>query len=347
MRCEDLPYEVDLRQVAESLRKTEVSRVVIQLPDGLKKYGVAIAECLRESLGEVEIYVHADSIYGSCDLQYGQLLATLKPDAIVHIGHSPYPVELAHEGLEPKGTRVLYVPALSKLRASREAIRSAAEILRSYDVREVSIVTTAQHVHMVKEVQRELEEEGLRAVVPRGLPPYFSDGQIIGCDYRVARAIKAKAFLYFGGGVFHPLGLYLSTFKPVVKLDPYEDKASDVTPLGEKTYRIRLMRVAESFGLERWGVFVGVKSGQYRPWLLKLLLEEMKSRGRKYFLISSENLSLQNLMAVDNEWFQAFTVTSCPRIPIDDHWDYVKPVLTPGETIMALRGELEPYRFPW
>ncbi|MEN3000138.1 MAG: diphthamide biosynthesis enzyme Dph2 [Acidilobaceae archaeon] len=346
-RCEELPYEVELDLAVRSLRGTSAKRIVLQLPDGLKKFGADIARCLEEALEEAEVFVHADSVYGSCDLQYGQLLATLRPDAIVHVGHSPYPAEIAHEGLEPRGVRVIYVPALSKLRVTKEAVRGAGELLRSHGAREVAVVTTAQHTHMVREIRQQLEEEGLRAVVPRGLQPFFSDGQVIGCDYRVARGVKADAYLYFGGGVFHPLGLYLATFRPVVKLDPYENRATDLTPLGERTYRIRLLKVAESFQVERWGIFVGVKTGQYRPWLVKLLAEEMRRRGKKYLLMSSENLTLQNLMAVDNEWFQAFSVTSCPRIPTDDHWEYEKPVLTPGETIMALRGELEPYRFPW
>ncbi|MCS7106820.1 MAG: diphthamide biosynthesis enzyme Dph2 [Acidilobaceae archaeon] len=345
--CGELPYQIDLRLAISSLKGIGAKKVVVQLPDGLKKFGAAIARCLQEGLGEAEILIHADSVFGSCDLQHGQLWATVRPDAIVHIGHSPYPVEIAHEELEPRGSRVIYVPALSKLAVTKEAVRAAGDLLRSHGAREVAVVTTAQHTHMVREIQRQLEEEGIRAVVPRGLQPFFSDGQVIGCDYRVARGVKADAYLYYGGGIFHPLGLYLATFRPVVKLDPYEDKATDITPVGEKTYRIRLLKVAESFQLDRWGIFVGVKTGQYRPWLIRLLTEEMRKRGKKYLLISSENLTLQSLVAVDNEWFQAFSVTSCPRIPTDDHWEYVKPVLTPGETIMALRGELEPYRFPW
>jgi Diphthamide synthase subunit DPH2 len=50
---------------------------------------------------------------------------------------------------------------------------------------------------------------------------------------------------------------------------------------------------------------------------------------------------------VDSEWFEAFVVTSCPRLPVDDLYEYEKPVLTPGEAFMALQGRLEPYMFPW
>ncbi len=349
--CNEIPYDVDLESIREAVMRSGASRIVIQLPDGLKQYSVDIVECLRSMVSEdVEIYVHADNIYGACDIQYGQLWVTLRPSLIVHIGHSPYPVELAGPFVEPSkelGIQVVYVKALSKLRVGSNVVSEAARILAGYGVRRVGLVTTAQHTHIVSEVAKLLEREGLEVVVPRGFKPYFENGQVIGCDYRLTRLIKVDGFAYIGGGLFHPLGVYLSTFKPVVKLDPYEGRAVDVTPEGERVYKVRLHRVMEAFNAERWAVIVGLKTGQYRPWLVERITKEMRARGRKYILVASENLSLQNLVALDNRWIQAFTVTSCPRIPIDDYWDYHKPVLTPGETIMALRGELEPYRFLW
>lgn len=349
--CNEIPYIVDLESARRAVVESGASRVVVQLPDGLKQYSVDIVECLKSMVPDgVEVYVHADSVYGACDIQYGQLWATLKPSLIIHVGHSPYPVELAGSFVEPPGglgVRVVYVKALSKLTVGGEVVREAVEILERYGVRRVGLVTTAQHTHILRDVALLLEQEGLEVITPRGLRPYFEDGQVIGCDYRLARVARVDGFAYVGGGLFHPLGLYLSTFKPVVKLDPYEGRAVDVTPEGERVYKVRLHRVMEAFSAERWAVIVGLKTGQYRPWLVRRITEEMRSRGRRYVLVASENLTLQSLVALDNRWIQAFTVTSCPRIPVDDYWDYHKPVLTPGETIMALRGELEPYRFPW
>jgi 2-(3-amino-3-carboxypropyl)histidine synthase len=349
--CGDIPYHVDLEHARKAIVESGASKVVVQLPDGLKQYSIDIVECLKSMVPEdVEVYVHADSVYGSCDIQYGQLWATLKPSLIVHIGHSPYPSELAGSFVEPwrgLGVRVVYVKALSKLAVSREVVREAAETLKGHGVRVVGLVTTAQHTHILGEVAGFLEGEGLKPVIPGGFKHYFEDGQVIGCDYRLARLLKVDGFAYVGGGVFHPLGLYLATFKPVVKVDPYEGRAVDMTPEGERVYKVRLYKVTEAFKADRWAVIVGLKTGQYRPWLVDRITREMEARGKRYVLVASENLTLQNLIAVDSGWVQAFSVTSCPRLPTDDYWDYHKPVLTPGETIMALRGELEPYRFPW
>lgn len=349
--CGEIPYHIDVEAIVRAIVESRASKVVIQLPDGLKQYSVDILECIKPLIpGDAEVYIHVDSVYGACDIQYGQLWATLKPSLIIHIGHSTYPMELAGPFIEPGrelGVKVIYIPALSKLALPPSTIMDAVEMLRKYDVKRVGVVTTAQHTHLVRDVARVIESEGLTVVIPKGIRPYFEDGQIIGCDYRLARLIKVEGFMYLGGGLFHPLGLYLATFKPVIKLDPYEGKASDLTPEGERVYRVRIHRVMEAFDARRWAIIVGLKTGQYRPWLVERIVREMEARGRRYVLMASENLTLQNLVSVDNKWIEAFSVTSCPRLPTDDYWDYQKPVLTPGETIMALRGELEPYRFPW
>jgi len=339
-------YEIPVERAAEAVRRASARRVVVQLPDGLKPLGVALAKCLEELTG-AEVILHADSSFGACDLQYGQLDVTVKPDLIVHVGHSPYPADLAHEALEPGGGRVVYLPARSKLPVPREAVRSAAEILKGRGVKRVGVATTAQHVHRVGELVSMLREEGLEVERPRSLPPFLGEGQVLGCDYRLVRAGRAQGFVYLGGGIFHPLGLYLATLKPVVRVDPYTGRADDLTGEGEKLYRQRLYHVSRALNARRWAIIVGVKTGQYRPWLVKRLAEAVKARGGEYILVASEVTTLQQLVSIDNPWIEAFTVTSCPRLPTDDLWRYEKPVLTPGEAFMALQGKLEPYRFPW
>ncbi len=350
MTCGDLPYEIDYEYITGSVKASKARKIVIQLPDGLKQYSHDIHECLTSRIPDnIEVYIHADPNYGACDLQYGQLWATLKPDLIVHIGHSPYPRELAHPRLEPEGlgVKVIYVPALSKAGIPRRLIEEAASLLKRRGARRVALATTSQHVHRVKQVASILQGYQIIPIVPRGLQPYFQDSQTIGCDYRLMHAARADGFLYIGGGLFHPLGLYLATLKPVVKVDPYEGSSVDLTSEGEKLDRSRLYTVMRAIDANNWGIIVGLKSGQYRPWLVNMLKKQIAKAGKRYVLIASENLTRESLSSIDSNWYDAFIVTSCPRLPTDDYWDYHKPVLTPGEAVMALNKKLEPYRFPW
>ncbi|MCE4612744.1 MAG: diphthamide biosynthesis enzyme Dph2 [Desulfurococcales archaeon] len=349
-RLEGVPYEFGLERVIEEVRRLSAKRIVLQLPDGLKQYSHYIYDCLVESLGEVEVYIHGDHNYGGCDLQYGQLVFSIRPDVILHIGHTPYPGSLSNELVEPPrvaGVRVIYVPAQSKLEITNELLEDLSTLLQEKGISRVGISTTSQHVGQASKVSNFLALRGFEVAPPKSAPPYLSDYQSLGCDYRLQRGLKVDAFVYVGGGVFHPLGLYLATLKPVIKIDPYESRVTDLSAEGEKLYKSRLFKVSQAFEAKTWAIVVGIKTGQYRPWLVASLKKEIEARGLKYYMIASENLDRDSLASIDSPQIDAFVVTSCPRLPTDDYWNYHKPVLTPGEAFMALRKTLQPYRFPW
>lgn len=343
MECEIGGYEINVDLIAREARRRSARRILLQLPDGLKPLSGRIAECISKATG-AEVIIHSDSVYGACDLQLGKA-ALLKPDLIVHLGHTPYPPGLA-DGSEPPDI-VIFDPAFHNSRVASNLVSEAAGILSRVGVRRVAVVASVQHVRVLPEVAEALRRLGFEAVVPPGSPPFFLDGQVIGCDYRVALKARAEGFLFVGGGLFHALGLYLASQKPVVKIDPYSMRVEDVTPIGERFLRVRLFKVSQAMGAKRWGILAGLKTGQYRPWLLRRLKGLMESRGVEYRVHAAEVTNLDTIKSIDEPWYEAFVVTSCPRVPIDDMYEYPKPVLTPGEALMALEGRLEPYRFPW
>jgi len=344
--CPEPPYTIPLERVPQQL-SAPAKRIVLQLPDGLKPFSRCLAEKLA-SLTGAEVIIHTDSTFGACDLHYPNIKTFLDADAIVHVGHTPYPREIANPLLEPQDRpRIIYIPAYSRYKPSPETLREAASILSRYGAERVAVVGTGQHTHILQEIAESLAREGLNAHVPRGEPPYFQPGQVIGCDYRLARSSNADAYLIVAGGIFHTLGLYLSTLRPTVQVDPYRDEAVDFTPRGERVYKTRLFKVSQAFGARRWGILVGLRTGQYRPWLVEMLKARIQRTGGEYVLLAGADQSEQTLRSIDDSWYEAFVVTSCPRIPVDDLAGYEKPVLTPGEAFMALERRLEPYRFPW
>ncbi len=318
--------------------------VVLQLPPGLKRASVDLVECLR-SIG-IDPVVEVDPTFGSCDLHVPQIRETLGDGAtILHAGHTPYPPELSTQPSQ-RGTRVLYVNVTFDRPPSEGALARAAELLASRAVRRVSVLTTAQHVNVYDLVVRALGSHGLSVLRAGSYLPYLYEGQVLGCDYRAVPK-AAEGYVMLGGGAFHALGLYLATLKPVVQVDPYRQEARDVTGDGERLLRVRLKRVSDAIDANRWGVITGLKTGQHRPWVTNAILASMRHHNKRYVMLASDLLTSTYLRDVDSDWFQAFVVTSCPRLPIDDLQDYEKPVLTPGEAFMALQGRLEPYIFPW
>ncbi|MEB3807147.1 MAG: diphthamide biosynthesis enzyme Dph2 [Desulfurococcales archaeon] len=342
-----IPYRIDFSPL-DGLEGLKGSKVVLQLPDGLKQYAVCISRYISESTG-AEVYIDADSSFGSCDLHWPRLAHVLGADVIIHIGHTPYPGELASNNVEPpKGRpRIVYLAAKSKLEITRDMVEKSIQLLKGRGAKRLVLTATSQHTHLLKSLASSLEEYGFEAVIPPPIPPYFEPGQVIGCDYRLARGYEGDAYMIVSGGVFHALGLYLSTLKPVIQLDPYRGEALDKTPQFERIYAARLYKVSKAMDAKSWGIIVGSKTGQYRPWLVDSLIRLMKESGRSYLLYVSETLNDYVLRNIDTPSTEAWVVTSCPRLPIDDFHSYEKPVLTPGEARMALQGRLEPYIFPW
>jgi len=320
-------------------------KVLIQLPDGLKQFSLVIANCIRERYN-AEPIIHMENIYGACDLQYNQIFSILNPDIIIHIGHSEYPNYLSPSSLPDNiRNRVVFVKALSKIDVDEALVLRALEILNNYNVKNISIALTAQHTHLYNKISNIILGKKYNIIESKALYPYYEPGQIIGCDFRPVLDKKIDGYIFLGGGEFHPLGLYLATLKPIAQIDLYSNSVRYFTPIGTKYYKKRLFSISKAIEANHWGVIIGLKTGQYRPSILNIIIKMLSKK--QYVLLSSENINEINLRSVDNDWYDAFIITSCPRIPIDDLIDYEKPVLSPGEAYMALTGKIDKYMFPW
>ena len=340
-------YRVDLTPLSR-LPLENYDSIVLQAPEGLQRYLTRLGECITELTG-IKPLLLGDPVYGACDLHLGELYilaARTGKTLVVHVGHTPYPPDLK-SGFEPPGVDVVYLNAESLLDVGDELIDKAAELARERGHRRIGLVATIQHVRLLNSLEQKFSERGLEAIVPRGYPPYFLDGQVIGCDYRVARRISPDAYVIVAGGSFHALGLYLATLKDVIQLDPYAGKVIDFTPIGVKVLKKRLYLVAKASTMRSMAVILGLKEGQFRLRLAQRLLRLADEKGIRHYIIVSGTLNEYVLRNIDNDDIEFYTVTSCPRIAIDDLGGFEKPVLTPGEAFMALEGRLEPYRFPW
>ncbi len=76
-------YDVELERVVEEIRKSNVSSVLVQLPDGLKPWAVVIVDYLSERCG-ADIRVWLGSCFGACDLPDSDA------DLVVQFGHADW-----------------------------------------------------------------------------------------------------------------------------------------------------------------------------------------------------------------------------------------------------------------
>ncbi len=318
-------HNLDLERVIQEIKEHAASIVLLQLPDGLRNTAFTLAQTLNENTG-AEIIISGDSCYGACDLALTQA-EIVNADLIVHYGHSPM--------IESK-TPVLYVEAAYDFNAVTLA-EKAFPLVRDWG--RVGLTTTLQHVHLLQEVAAELQNKGIHTDIGKGKPTH--PGQILGCDYTAAREIaeNVQGFLHIGAGRFHPMGLAATIGKPIVIANPYSMETEilqekEVTRLAMK----RMAAINNARSAEKWSVLVSTKPGQKNISQAKYLKKILSSDGRKVTIILLDEINPQTLTNFSET--QAFVDTACPRIALDNPPDIIQPILTPTETLIALKKKL-------
>jgi len=183
-----------------------------------------------------------------------------------------------------------------------------------------------------------------------GFTVYNVSKPVIGCFYSNVLVYdrEVDAHLVVVGGVFHPLGLALSSTKPVIGVDPYMNRVWSVSEEAVKVLKRRFYEIyrARNAG-GKLGLIIGARFSQYRPKLVEYLERLAVDSGYRVYRVTAGYLDVNRLVAIDDALkLDLYVVTSCPRLPIDDLNEFYKPVLTPGEFIAMVRG-LDRYIYPW
>ncbi len=328
-------YTYDLGKVVEEVRIRNASRVLIQLPDGLKHYATELLEELTDALRDVEFTVDANPIYGSCVLNRYMFE---RYDAVLHFGHEPYPYTTHPEG------KVVFLDFLSNLKPSEDSIiNKLEELLRALNAGRVAIYTVHQHKKTLAILGNSLTNAGIKVL------NNLNNAAIMGCWFNdvLSYSNAVDSYIIVSSGLFHPLGVGLLTKgqKHIIQLDLYRGEVRLLDNVVEKYLRVRYGKVMSSLDARSWCLIHGVE-GQFRSGVRKELINALSSKGFKYIECQSLFISRETLRNVDSGDIDVFVITACPRIPIDDLQDFEKPVLTPGEAFMVLRN-VNDYIIPW
>lgn len=314
-------FDLELSKLEGVIKDKSVKTVGVQLPEGLKDRATEIADHI-ENAGKVVI-LFADPCYGACDLA-DEEAQRMGCDLLIHFGHS----------------RVLGKTALPVLYMEVKLLYDPLPILEKEIGKlpdKIGLITTVQHVHLLKDIQAFLEDKGKKVVVggPGGRAVY--PGQVLGCSFRSAKDVAGEvdAFLYVGTGDFHPLGVLLSTGKPVWVLDFERAVLRSMDEVRERILRKRFAKIALAAEADRIGVIIGEKKGQMRLKLATTLKALIEDKGKEAYLIAAREITPETVIPFRH--LGAFVNTACPRLSIDDSRRYKRPVLTPQELEIALK----------
>jgi len=292
----------DISDLISELKSRGGRRVALQFPEGLKRKAAGYAAGFREA--GFDVMVSGDPCYGACDLALDTLESA---DVLVHIGHTP----VDHQD------RVIFLPYSVDFDVT--ILQKALPLLKE---KIVGLVTTVQHVHLVPDMEEYLRSQGIDARVAEGRGRTPCRGQVLGCSFTAAKDTGADEILYVGTGLFHPIGIALSTKKRVVALDPLSGIASEVS--GETLLRRRFAIIEKAKAATSTGIILSTKSGQAR----KELAEQLAALSPGAVIVTMKEVSPDELT---NLGFGCYVNTACPRLAYDDQVRFPVPVLSPQE----------------
>ena len=332
-----MSYDFKEEFIAEEIKKRNAKKVLLQFPEGLKIFSTQIVQKLQTILPYVDFVISSDPNWGACDIAEDEA-RNLNADLIIHFGHTPY------TWYYPKFP-TLFIPVESNLEITEDQINEAIDLAKKYEAKTIGLTATIQHAKLLPKIAEKIGKD-FEVKIGKPSSAFMLDGQILGCDYKAATDVEADVYINISGGVFHALGVGLSTNKPIIKIDPYTQKVEDLTRDVYKIIKIRYAKIMEAIDKKNWGIIQGAMVGQNRPLMVKYFEKKLKEKGYNAFVFLNRVLTKDTLRNLSPS-IEAFLVTSCPRLPIDDLYDFEKPVLTPGEAKMIISNNFDKYIFPW
>ena len=316
-------FDFEEERIKQEITKLGAKRVLLQLPEGLKPEGPTLAKII-EKTGALPI-ISADPCYGACDLATAEA-ERLGIDLIVHFGHAKL---VKHEQVP-----TVYVEARATVTVA-EVLEKAVPLMSKYS--KIGLATTVQHVQTLDEAREILVRAGKTVVVGDAGRANYS-GQVLGCDYSNVKSVAndVEAFLFIGGGRFHALGIALSTSKPTIIADPYENRAYSIDEEAQMVIKQRWACIEEAGRAKTFGVLVGLKLGQKRLEEALKIKEIAEKHGKAVFLFAIKEILPEVLMEFPS--VEAYVNTACPRVSLEASSKFIKPVLTVNE-FMVVAGE--------
>lgn len=314
-----IEYDFKIDAIKTRIEELDAKTVILQFPEGLKTDAIGVSNSIQEVLPDINIIIDADPCFGACDLADNKI--NHHADLVVHFAHTPLPIKTE--------CPVLFIEASS----SSDVVAPIKDVIAKLDddVKTVGLITTAQHIHKLNEMEELIKSYGYSVKVESG--ESTSPGQVLGCNFTSIKNLDVDVIVYVGSGDFHALGVKLFTKKKVILADPFTGKSRDIEEFYDKIIRVRFARITKAQSAKSYGIIVSSKKGQLRFDLAIHLKKLIKEHGFDAQILNMDYVSPDRLLPFD---LDAYVMTACPRIAIDDSAMYKKPVLTPQELEIVL-----------
>lgn len=314
-----MAFNFELDKLKSELKKLKPKRVLVQLPEGVKKNSFELLGFFQEL--NIEVVFSGETCWGGCAVAVDEA-KSVKADLIVHFGHSEF---------MKFNFPVIHIPIKDELNLEPLLKKSLNE-LKSFV--NIGISCSVQHMHDLKNIVEFYESNGKKVVVSKKKGNISSEGQVVGCQYFGLKDIqdKVECFVVVGNN-FHSMGAALAVDKPVFLIDVYNNEVKSMKVVKEKILRQRILSVEKFKEAKKIGIIVGVKQGQ-QFGSYKILIDKFTKLGKEVIVLTMNEFSPDKLTNFYN--IDAFVELACPRIATDDFARYRKPIITFKEALVVL-----------
>ncbi|MEI7960954.1 MAG: diphthamide biosynthesis enzyme Dph2 [archaeon] len=307
--------KMELTQAIKQLKNLKAKKIFLQIPEGLKTKVEEITDELEEA--GFSVTTSMDPCFGACDLKQKDA-KQLECDAILHIGHTKF--------IQKTSMPIVYAPLKYELGEKFERItKILTEWLKDENILEIGLVTTAQFLEYLPILKEELMKNKINAIIGKG--ERTENGQVLGCNYASAN-VKPKTIVYFGDGLFHPLGIHFATQKEVIIANPMNLEIKRLVEEKNEFLKRRILLIERAKEAKNFAILVSTKEGQNRITDAEKIKKELEKKGKKAKLYIMDFIANDALLGIKAE---ALINTACPRISIDDHLQYKLPMINMAE----------------
>jgi 2-(3-amino-3-carboxypropyl)histidine synthase len=311
---------VDEERIFKEIEEKNPASVSLNGPDGMLPQVQDTAIRITKKFG-IPAYVLADTTWGTCDLNTNGA-KVLGSEIQFNIGHT-----INTESLEKN---LVLIDAFDDVEFDSVA-KKCTILLQG---KTISLVTDSQHLNQVDKVEKIFTDSGINVKIGKG-KGQLNDGQVFGCEFYPATALKKEvdAYVFLGQSNFHAAGIALSTNLPTYVLDPYFNEVREITEFAQKLKRKATLAIYKAADAQSFGVIVGLKEGQLSKVFALKMKKELEAEGKDVQLFALTDITndrLRNLKGID-----AFIQVACPRISTDNQFDM--PVLSTPQANALLK----------
>ncbi|MDO8627054.1 MAG: diphthamide biosynthesis enzyme Dph2 [Candidatus Diapherotrites archaeon] len=316
-------FTIDYDALAAKILGHNPKSVLLQGPDGLKTKLVEIVKELQKRT-PYEYVTLVEPAWGSCDLA-DEKAVKMQCDLLVHFGHNmiyPGKVKTIFWPLSPD---INIQPVLDKL----------VEVLSKENLLEVGLAASSQFTPMFNDIIDYLEKKGIGCHTSSGSGRVKDPGQVLGCNYTVVHNLDedVQAIVYFGDGLFHPIGIAFSTKKRIITANPYSNTVKELTSERDVFLRKRYALLSQCANATKFGIIVSLKSGQLYMTVARRLKKLIESKGKQAFILLSDFTYPDYFVGLDVD---CYVNTACPRLAIENYQEFNKLMINPKELEIAL-----------